>query len=59
MKKILNIFRKKKQNEQKFIILQWGKNRSIIQEVTGNDFPTYIIDNQYLMNLEERGIILQ
>lgn len=58
MKKLLNLFRKKKNDEKFFIILQWGKERSIIQEVTGNDFPIYIIDNQHLMNLDEMGYIL-
>ena len=58
MKKLLNLFRKKKNDRKYFIILQWGKNRSIIQEVTGNDFPTYIIDNDYLINLDEMGVIL-
>ena len=58
MKKLFNLFRKKKNNRKMFLILQWGKNRSIIQEVTGNDFPTYIIDNDHLMNLDERGLIL-
>lgn len=58
MKKLLNLFRKKKNDEKYFIILQWGKERSIIQEVTGNDFPIYIIDNQHLMNLDEMGYVL-
>ena len=58
MKKLLNLFRKKKNDRKYFIILQWGKNRSIIQEVTGNNFPTYIIDNDYLMYLDEMGVIL-
>lgn len=58
MKKLLNLFRKKKDDRKKFIILQWGKERSIIQEVTGNDFPIYIIDNQHLMNLDEMGYVL-
>lgn len=43
---------------QKFIILQWGKERSIIQEVTSNNFETYIIENQKLMNLDEMGLII-
>ena len=58
MKKLLNLFRKNNNEKKYFIILQWGKNRSIIQEVTGNDFPTYIIDNNHLMNLDEMGYIL-
>ena len=58
MKKLLNLFRKKKNDRKYFIILQWGSERSIIQEVTGNDFPTYIIDNDHLMNLDEMGVIL-
>ena len=58
MKKLLNLFRKKKNDRKYFIILQWGENRSIIEEVTGNDFTTYIIDNDHLMNLDERGMIL-
>ena len=58
MKKLLNLFRKKNNDRQYFLILQMGKNRSIIQEVTGNDFPIYIIDNDYLMNLDEMGCVL-
>lgn len=58
MKKLLNLFRKKKNDRKYFIILQWGSERSIIQEVTGNGFPTYIIDNDHLMNLDEMGLIL-
>lgn len=58
MKKLLNLFRKNNNDEKYFIILQWGKERSIIQEVTGNDFPIYIIDNQHLMNLDEMGYVL-
>ena len=58
MKKLLNLFRKKKNDRKYFIILQWGSERSIIQEVTGNDFPTYIIDNDHLMNLDEMGVFL-
>ena len=58
MKKLLNLFRKKKNDKKYFIILQMGKERSIIQEVTGNDFSTYIIDNDYLMILDERGYVL-
>jgi len=58
MKKLLNLFRKKKNDRKYFIILQWGKNRSIIQEVTENDFPTYIIDNDHLMILDEMGLVL-
>ena len=58
MKKLLNLFRKNKDDRKTFIILQWGKERSIIQEVTGNDFPIYIIDNQHLMNLDEMGYVL-
>lgn len=58
MKKLLNLFRKKKNDRKNFIILQWGKNRSIIQEVTGIGFSIYIIDNDHLMNLDEMGGIL-
>ena len=58
MKKLLNLFRKKKNDRKMFIILQMGKNRSIIQEVTGNDFPIYIIDNDYLMILDEMECVL-
>lgn len=58
MKKLLNLFRKKKDDRKKFIILQWGKERSIIQEVDTNDFTIYIIDNEYLMNLDEMGYVL-
>lgn len=56
MKKILNIFKRKKCN--KFIIIQWGKNRSIIQNVSDINNPILLVDNQHLMNLDERGMIL-
>lgn len=55
--KLFNLFKKQHQQE-KYLILQMGKNRSIIQEVTGNDFPIYIIDNDYLMILDEMEVIL-
>ena len=58
MKKLLNLFRKKKNNRKMFLILQWGKNRSIIQNVSDIDNPILIVDNQYLMNLDEMGLIL-
>jgi hypothetical protein len=40
----------------KFLILQWGKERSIIENV--NTQEVFIIDNQHLMNLDENGVIL-
>lgn len=43
---------------QKFIILQWGKNASIIQEVTSGKFELYMVGNHELMNMDERGNIL-
>lgn len=43
---------------QQFIILQWGKNSSIIQNVTSGNFELYLIGNQELMNIEERGNIV-
>lgn len=41
---------------KKFIIIQWGKERSIIQH-TDYHYEIYIINNQQLMNLDERGLI--
>lgn len=40
------------------LILQWGKERSIIQYTDSMTNPM-IIDNQHLMNLDERGLVLQ
>ena len=57
IKNILNSIHGRKQCK-KFLILQWGKNRSIIQNVSDIDNPILIVDNQYLMNLDERGLIL-
>ena len=56
MKKIFNFLHRKKCN--KYLIIQWGKNRSIIQNVSDINNDILIIDNQYLMNLDERGLIL-
>ena len=45
---------------RKLCIVQWGKKRSIVKEVfTDNMEVTYlIVDNQYLMNLDEMGYVL-
>ena len=40
----------------KYLILQWGKKRSIVQNIHSHDI--LIIENQYLMNLDERGFVL-
>lgn len=42
----------------KLLIIQWGKERSIVQEVSSLDNPIMIVDNQYLMNLDELGVVL-
>ena len=42
----------------KLLILQWGKERSIVQDVSSLDNPIMIVDNQYLMNLDELGAVL-
>jgi len=43
----------------KLLILQWGgKERSIVQNVSSLDNPIMIVDNQYLMNLDELGVVL-
>lgn len=57
MKKLFNLFHRKNKCE-KFIILQWGKSSSIIQNVTSGNFEVFIIGNQELMNIEERGNIV-
>ena len=57
MKKLLNSIHGRKQCK-KFLILQWGSKRSIIQNVSDIDNPILIVDNQYLMNLDERGLVL-
>ena len=57
MKKLLNSIHGRKKCK-KFLILQWGKNRSIIQNLSDIDNPILIVDNQYLMNLDERGLII-
>lgn len=44
--------------QEKFILLQWGSKRSIIQNVTSGKFELFIVENQHLMNLDEQGIIL-
>lgn len=41
---------------KKLIILQWGKNRSILKEYDSE--KCFVVDNQYLMNLDEMGMIL-
>ena len=57
MKKLLNSIHGRKQCK-KFLILQWGSKRSIIQNVSDIDNDILIVDNDYLMNLDERGLII-
>ena len=56
MKKLLNLFKRKKCN--KFLILQMGNERSIIQNVSDINNDILLVDNQHLMNLDEQGLIL-
>lgn len=58
MHKLLNYLFVKREKYDKFIILQWGSKRSIIKNVSDIDNPILIVDNQYLMNLDEMGVIL-
>lgn len=58
MIELVNRILGKEEKKERFIILQWGIERSIIQEVTSNKFQTYIIGNQELLNIEERGNIV-
>lgn len=55
--KLFNFF-KKQPKQEKYLILQWGSERSIIQEISSIDNPVLIVDNQYLMNMDERGLVL-
>ena len=45
---------------KKLAIIQWGKERSIVKEFYPDtkEETYYIIDNQHLMILDERGMIL-
>lgn len=45
---------------RKLYIIQWGNERSIVKEFyTDNKEVNYlIVDNQYLMNLDEMGVIV-
>ena len=58
MKKILNSLYGK--NPMKTLeIIQWGKNRSIVQ-ITHPDTTEkeiLMMDNEYLMNLDELGLV--
>lgn len=45
-----------KKHSSIFFIIQWGKERAIIEEVGTRQ--TYIITHQYLMNLDEMGCII-
>lgn len=57
IKKILNQFSNEYSDiEEKYVILQIGKERSIIRNTT--NYKHYIIDNTYLMSLDEMGVIL-
>ena len=59
MKKILNSLYGK--NPMKTLeIIQWGENRSIV-EITypeTNEKETLMINNDYLMNLDELGLVI-
>lgn len=61
MKKLLNSIHGRKQCK-KFLILQWGKERSIVSHVEpmkkGMDVTILIMDNQQLMNLDEMGLVV-
>lgn len=52
----LNNYINKKDDQQFFVLLKWGKERSVIEEV--NSHKVYLINNDYLMSLDERGIII-
>jgi len=45
---------------KKLYLIQWGKERSIVKEFyTDNKEVNYlIVDNHYLMNLDEMGLII-
>lgn len=42
--------------QEKFMIAQWGKERSILISTTTT--KRFIINNQKLMNLDEMGLII-
>lgn len=44
---------------KKLTILQWGKERSIVQEFHPDtkEKTIYIIDNEHLMNLDDMGLV--
>ena len=59
MKKILNSLYGK--NPMKTLeIIQWGKNRSIVQITypDTNEKEILMMDNDYLMNLDELGLVI-
>lgn len=45
---------------QKFKIIQWGKNRSIVKlfDTEKSETTLLLINNNYLMALDEMGVIL-
>lgn len=43
---------------KKFLIIQWGTERSLVQYIDGYDNEILIMDNQYLMNLDEMGKVI-
>jgi len=44
----------------KLLILQWGKHRSIVEETyfDNGEQNILIVNNDYLMNLDDMGVIL-
>ncbi|HLR34717.1 MAG TPA: hypothetical protein VK071_05220 [Tissierellales bacterium] len=55
MKKLDDMIQTGKERKiNKLFLVQWGKERSIVY----TDETILIMDNQHLMNLDERGLIL-
>lgn len=44
---------------KKLIILQWGKNRSVVKRlfIDTQEVEYLLLDNNYLMSLDEMGLI--
>lgn len=59
---MLNLLKKLKSKKHRlqethfYSIIQMGKERSLIQSESTNKI--YMVDNQYLMTLDEKGMIL-
>lgn len=45
---------------KKLEIIQWGKNRSVVEMtyLETNERELLIIDNDYLMNLDDLGLVM-